>query len=337
MKTDYDNNDYGIKILKKEENKRMIKLSITCLLFGMSSLQLINAQEIKMDFPKFSGKSYDFVIFQGVESKTVVQGVIPENGKFTIKIPKEYAPYKGMSRWLITGTREGGGLDMFVLGKDYTVSCQAPEPNEKNIVFKGNESYKALNDLYRQQEGIYKRYESMLFATKSFSASDKNYTLFQNELIAQKEAYSLFQNALEKRDDYVSRFLQIVNITRGRGTVLFEREVDEADNVANYIADRMDWETLYTSGHWSSVITTWVSIHGNILQDKDRFVNEFKLISSKIKDPEKYTDFVERVLYPLKEQNKSDYIVAITTCIKDSGKYNGNNLVLQNLKPNNRV
>ena len=306
-----------------------MKLSITCLFLGVAAMQL-NAQNIKMDFPKFSGKSYDFVIFQGSESKTIVQGEIPANGKFTIKVPKEYAPYTGMSRWLITGTREGGGLDMFILGKDYSVSCQSAEPNEKNIVFKGNDSYKALNDLYRQQEGIYKRYESMLFATKSFSPEDKNYNVFQNEFASQKNAYSLFQGDLQQKGDYVSQFLQIVNITRGRGTVLYDKEADEADNVASYIAKNMNWDVLYTSGHWSSVITTWASIHGSILQNKDRFVEEFSLITSKIKDPEKYTDFVKRVLYPLKEQHKDDYIAAIAPVIKNSGKYNDSDFLAQN-------
>ncbi|MDV4042199.1 alkyl hydroperoxide reductase [Elizabethkingia anophelis] len=280
-----------------------------------------------MDFPKFSGKSYDFVIFQGSDSKTIMQGVIPPNGKFTLKIPKEYEPYKGMSRWLITGTSEGGGLDMFILEKNYRVSCQSSEPNEKNITFKGNDSYKALNDLYKQQEGIYRRYESMSFALKVFSPNDKNYNVFQEELKLQKDAYSLFQNSLQTKGDYVSQFLQIVNITRGRGTVLYENEADEAANVVSYITKEMNWDVLYTSGHWSSVISTWVSIHGNILQNKDQFVEEFTLISSKIKGDREYSDFVERVLYPLKEQHKEDYITAIAPLIKDSGKYRGQELV----------
>ncbi|WP_454059235.1 alkyl hydroperoxide reductase [Elizabethkingia ursingii] len=299
-----------------------MKISITCLLLTITSLQL-KAQEIKMDFPKFSGKSYDFVIFQGSDSKTIMQGVIPANGKFTLKIPKEYETYKGMSRWLITGTSEGGGLDMFVLGKNYMVSCQSSEPNEKNITFKGNDSYKALNDLYRQQEGIYKRYESMSFALKAFSPDDKNYNVFQDESKLQKDAYSLFQNSLQAKGDYVSEFLQIVNITRGRGTVLCEKEADEAANVVSYITKDMNWDVLYTSGHWSTVISTWVSIHGNILQNKNQFVKEFTLISSKIKGESEYSDFVERVLYPLKEQHKEDYIAAIAPLIKDSGKYRG--------------
>ena len=60
------------------------------------------AQKIDMYFPHFGGKTYDFMIFQGDKHQTLVQGTIPEDGKFTLSIPKEYAPYTGMSRWLHT-------------------------------------------------------------------------------------------------------------------------------------------------------------------------------------------------------------------------------------------
>jgi hypothetical protein len=45
------------------------------------------AQSISMEFPAFAGKSYDFIIFQGSKSITVVQDTIPQNGKFKLTIP----------------------------------------------------------------------------------------------------------------------------------------------------------------------------------------------------------------------------------------------------------
>ena len=63
-----------------------------------------------MEFPAFAGKTYDFIIFQGSQTLTEVQDTIPANGKFSIQVPQDYAPYTGMSRWLITGTTTGGGL-----------------------------------------------------------------------------------------------------------------------------------------------------------------------------------------------------------------------------------
>ena len=68
-------------------------------------------------------------------NKKVYSGAIPANGKFTLNIPKEYSTYNGMSRWLITGTAEGGGLDMYIPGKDFSVGCTEDKPSEKYYLY----------------------------------------------------------------------------------------------------------------------------------------------------------------------------------------------------------
>lgn len=35
-----------------------------------------------MDLPHFKGKANDFIIFQGTDSKMIIQGTTPEGGKF---------------------------------------------------------------------------------------------------------------------------------------------------------------------------------------------------------------------------------------------------------------
>ena len=96
-------------------------------LFFLTFLVLVSngivAQSISMEFPAFAGKTYDFVIFQGSKVETVMQDTIPKNGKFKLTIPKKYAPYTGMCRWLITGTAEGGGIDMAIPGYDFSIAC----------------------------------------------------------------------------------------------------------------------------------------------------------------------------------------------------------------------
>ncbi len=110
----------------------------------------IEAQNISMYFPHFAGKTYDFIIFQGGQQRTVYQGTIPLDGKFILNIPEEYKSYKGMSRWLITGTKEGGGLNMFIPGKDFSVSCNEAMPNNSNIVYTNNDYNKEFNDLHKK-------------------------------------------------------------------------------------------------------------------------------------------------------------------------------------------
>ncbi|MCL1671526.1 alkyl hydroperoxide reductase [Elizabethkingia ursingii] len=286
------------------------------LLLGIAALKL-QAQQMSMSFPKFSGKSYDFVIFQGSEQKTVFQGTIPEGGQFTLLIPKEYSPYKGMGRWLITGTKEGGGLDMYIPGHDFSVSCDSGTPNHTNIIYKDNPGNAELNELSKAQEKILTRYQIMLKAVNIFTTKDANYPVFQSEYNKQKKDYEKFQELLTKRADYIGEMIRIINITNGLGTKLYGKEVQKAENISLYLSHQLDWNMLYTSGHWWSILNGWVSIHTQVLKDKNRFVKEFEMISSKLKDDHQYTDFIFRVVYFLKEGNNEDYLKAIVPILKD--------------------
>ncbi|WP_165835306.1 peroxiredoxin family protein [Chryseobacterium viscerum] len=278
------------------------------------------AQKIDLYFPHFAGKTYDFIIFQGDKQQTLVQGTIPEDGKFTLSIPKEYAPYTGMSRWLITNSKEGGGLDMLIPGKDFSVSCQEAMPSEKNIIYQGNTQNQQLNELYKQQQDIFARHDAMLQATRSYPKTDKSYPAFQQEYETQKKDYKMFQASLGKDPDYAKALIRIINATQGIGTELFDNESQKADNIARYIASEMDPEVLYTSGYWTNVISAWVGMHTQVLQDPYRFVEDFSRLSSKITDKKKYTDFVGRTTHYLNEQGKDQYIAGITPWVLSSGK-----------------
>ncbi|WP_407486116.1 alkyl hydroperoxide reductase [Elizabethkingia anophelis] len=261
-----------------------------------------------MYFPHFAGKTYDFIIFQGGQQRIVYQGTIPEDGKFTLSIPEENKPYKGMSRWLITGTKEGGGLDMFIPGRDFSVSCNEATPNNSNIIYANNDYNKELNNLHQKQESILSRYEVMNQALRVFSAEDKYYSFFKIEFQRQKEAYRDFQKKLNNRSDYISQFLQIVNITRGIGTELKESQGDKAESINSYIIHKLNWEYLYTSGHWNTIIDSWISIHIRVIKDIKRFVKDYKVIELKLKSEKLHYDFSERIKQNLTTDNKQDYL-----------------------------
>ncbi|MDV3509030.1 alkyl hydroperoxide reductase [Elizabethkingia anophelis] len=282
-----------------------------------------------MYFPKFKGKSYDFVIFQGSEQKTVFQDTIPEGGRFTLSIPKEYSPYKGMVRWVITGTKEGGGLDMYIPGNDFSVSCDSDKPDNTNIIYKNNSSNAELYELSKIQEKILSRYDLMLAAKNIFTSKDRHYPVFLEEYEKQKKDYELFQRLLNKRSDYISEFIRIVNITNGIGTILYTQEKEKADNIANYITENLNWESLYTSGHWWSVINGWISIHTNVLKDQMKFIKDFEIISSKLKNDDHYKDFISKVAFFLREKNNENYLKAVAPLVKSSGRINSYNGYLE--------
>lgn len=297
-------------------NKTRIRVSLIAILSFLGA----QGQTIQMSFPHFAGKTYDLILFQGDQQKKIIQDTIPKDGKFTLAIPKEYAPYTGMSRWLITGTQEGGGIDMVIPGKDFSISCPEKQPNENNIIYQGNDQVKELTTLYKKQQTLLSRRDVMLLAVQSFPEKNKNYKIFQQEYKNQLEGYKSFQKELMTAPDYAKKLMKIVNITQGIGTELSDSEEKKAENIANVLAQEIDWQAVYTSGHWTSVISSWVDIHTQVIKDPYRFVNDFVTISKKLDDEKLYTDFVGRTSYYLTQQGKDTYISAIAPLVVASGK-----------------
>lgn len=286
----------------------------------LSTLQVFS-QTITIEFPAFAGKTYELIIFQGSEVVKVKENdTIPKNGLVKIEIPAKYAPYTGMCRWLITNTAEGGGLDMAIPGHGFKVSCLSDKPNESNIVW---ESYDAMNELNRLngiQQNIVDKYEAISKVVQLYDNKHPLYSTFINEQKIQQQAFELFKKELLTNTNYNARFLPIVNLVRGIAPILTTDEMDKAKSVDNYITNELNFDQLYTSGHWTSILQSWVQIHTQVLQNKENFAHAFNIVSKRITEPTKYTDFVGKITYYLSLYGKDDFITAITPTVVGSGK-----------------
>lgn len=246
----------------------MHKLILSFVL--LCSLQSFS-QSIAMEFPAFAGKTYDFIIFQGSQQETVQQDTIPTNGKFTLTIPKQYAPYSGMCRWLITNTADGGGLDMAIPGYDFEVSCLSATPDNDNIIYKGFDAVKELNRLNAMQQAIVDKFETMSKAAQLYDKKHKLYKSFAQEAAIQIESFEAFQEDLKQNPNYNARFLPIVNLTKGIPHRLTDDYNKKALLVNEFITQKMNVEDFYVSGHWQGIIQSWVVLQMNVVNDKDKF------------------------------------------------------------------
>ncbi|MGK0379179.1 MAG: thiol-disulfide isomerase/thioredoxin [Patiriisocius sp.] len=297
--------------------KIMHKLILSVvLLFSSQSF----SQSITMEFPAFAGKTYDFIIFQGSKQETVQQDTIPANGKFTLKIPKQYAPYTGMSRWLITNTAEGGGLDMAIPGYDFSVSCLSATPDNNNISYKGFDAVNELNRLHTKQQAIIDKFETMSKAVQLYDKKHQLYAAFTKEAAMHVKAYDAFQQDLKQNTNFNARFLPIVNLVNGIPHRLTDDYNQKALLVNEFITQKLSFEDMWVSGHWQGIIQSWVVLQMNVVNDKAQFAQDFKKISDRIKNPVHYTDFVGKLTYYLTEYSKDDYINAIAKTVLESGK-----------------
>jgi peroxiredoxin len=278
------------------------------------------AQSIRMEFPAFAGKTYDFVIFQGSKAEKVMQDTIPMNGKFVLTIPKQYAPYTGMCRWLLTNSETGGGIDMAIPGHDFSIRCTSDKPDNTNIIYTGFDAVNELNRLNGLQQKIIDRFETMSKASKLYDSSSSLYATFQKEKEAQAKAYAAFHEDLKKNSNYNARFLPIVNLIQGYAHRLSDDAYEKGKIFNEFFTQKMSIQDLYVSGHWEGIIQSWVQYQANVVSDKNKFAQDFNVLHEKIKNPAQYTDFVGKMTFYLTQYTKDDYIEAIAPIVIRSGK-----------------
>lgn len=278
------------------------------------------AQSIRMEFPAFAGKTYDFVIFQGSKAEKVMQDTIPQNGKFMLTIPAEYAPYTGMCRWLLTNSEQGGGVDMAIPGHDFAISCKSDKPDNTNIIYTGFDAVNELNRLNTKQQKIIDRFETMSKASRLYDKASPLYGSFQKEKEVQAKAYIDFQEDLKKNSNYNARFLPIVNLVQGYADRLSADDNKKGQIFNEFITQKINIQDLYVSGHWEGIVQSWVMYQVNVVNDKAKFAQDFTQISNRIKNPLHYTDFVGKMTFFLTQYGKDAYIDAIGKTVLASGK-----------------
>lgn len=298
-------------------NKLLSICFLLLLIFGQRGY----SQTIEMEFPQFAGKTFEFVIFQGSKAVKVYENdTIPADGLVKIVIPKEYAPYTGMCRWLLTNSKTGGGLDMAIPGHDFRVSCLSDTPDESNIKYIGFDAVNELNRLHREQQVIIDKFETMSKAAQLYDPNHPLYASLVKEKEVQVKAFDEFQKGLKQNNNYNARFLPIVNLIKGLSPQLTDDYEQQAKSVNEYITHDLNFDDLYTSGHWTGIIQSWVQMHAQMYVDKANFIEAFNAISQRITESEKYTDFVGKVTYSLIQFGKDDFIEGIAPTVIGSGK-----------------
>lgn len=287
------------------------------LLFSLAC----QAQTIVMEFPAFAGKTFDFVIFQGDKTIKIYENdTIPPNGIISLVIPNEYAPYTGMCRWLITNTDEGGGLDMAVPGYGFIVTCLSQQPSINNIQWHGHDAMNELNRLYKEQQLIIDKFETISKATQLYGVKHPLHIPLNTEKKTLQTKYIAFRQALKKNSNHNARLLPILSLLYGIPHKLTDKNDEKAKFTNEYMVNELDYNDLYTSGHWTNIIQSWVQMHTQMTTNKDQFVKDFTSIHLRITDPKKYTDWVDKVTYSLTKYTKDEYIEAIAPIVINSGK-----------------
>lgn len=294
-----------------------MKNYIPIIIFMLASVSTI-AQTITLEFPHFAGQTYDFKIFQGDKQIVLKKDTIPKGGKLKLVIPEAYAGYKGIAQWYFTNRKTGGGLDLIINKKDFSVSCLDSIPNQENIIYKNNSENTFSVATFSQQQALFAKHDAMLAAIRAYPKKHKLYKTFDIEYADVKKECEDYFEKLAASPLYAARFQQIVNLTMGIGTIITLDEKEKANNVNDFIVRKLDFEALYTSNHWGGIISNWVELQKMVIKDDTKFLQDARTLLKRLPTDKIYTEFVVNLTKELSRAGKDNLLADLTPDIKNS-------------------
>lgn len=277
---------------------------------------LSTAQSISLDFPHFAGKAFDFWVFQGSQKDTLAKGILDAQGKAVIALPKASLNYAGMAQWML---REGGGLDLVINREHFSVESQEALPSEENILYKGSPENNFLIKQHHRQQALFAKIDAMRLASSAY-AGDSLAALFQKELTTQEKEFENIMHEWMQSPLYAAKFRLISNLLLGIGPVLGLPEDQNAKSIHDFIVKDLDFEALFSSNLWDSLIAMWADMQENILKNDNLWLHDMQFILSRIKSPTVYTALADNIVTLWLKQGKDDITEELGAWLKKQNR-----------------
>lgn len=289
---------------------------------------LVKAQTIQLEFPKFANKAYAYVLMQGDTKDTIAKGTLDKNGKTTLKIPKEYKEYKGMSQWMLT---DGGGLDMIINKENFSVGSPEAQPHEGNIKYAGSKENIYLNEEYKKQELLFQKAELLRMTTQMYDSKETMYDILKKEWQKQEEQLNLLQIQNANSPLYAARFRVIADFIGGTTPKVYASEEERGKDLVEFVSNKVDAEVLYTSGHWNSLISEWMEIELNFIKNDNQLLSNTKKLLTRTQTGKVYDALTQKIVSLYTKYGKDDLLKELALFIKEEGRLINPSWALQRL------
>jgi peroxiredoxin len=285
-------------------------LTFTALVTSLLMAATLHAREIHLHFPHFAGHAYDWQIFQGEKEVAVRSGEIPSDGRVTLVMPEIFQDYRGMTRWLL---KKGGGLDMIYTGKEFSVECLSPQPGPGNIIYTGNPENDYLKSQHDRQQIILDKLGAVNHLLQVYAPDEALHKTALDEQTHLRRAFEQIQASRPKSPLYAARFGEIVDFTRGVADRIYDNPEDHTAYFNDFATHALDFNDLYTSGHWDQVLHHWLMMNIRSTQGDAGFEQRLNTILDRMEKDEILSAFAEKAVPLLLKQGKDDFLLGIQT------------------------
>jgi thiol-disulfide isomerase/thioredoxin len=297
------------KVLYK---KPSILLSICA---ALCSLNIVYAQKISINFPKFQGSEFAFVLYQGQKADTVQQSSIPFYGSLTLAVPETLKGYEGVASWTLA---QGGGLQFIISREDFSISCTESQPTPKTIIYKGSAENDSLLAFNAEQADLFNRINTYFQTQQSYSGNNALLAELEKTYPPLKQAFEDYQQKLARSPLYAAFFVRLNNYLQGIGSKLYlpdERQL-YVDEISRFISDELDMKRLYTSGLWNH----FISMSFELFKGEPLFAEKMITILKRTADKTTFTRLSNDLMMICEQFGWDDAREIIVNYLIDSGR-----------------
>jgi peroxiredoxin len=291
--------------------KYLSAISLVIFLLMSATLQ---ASEIHLHFPHFTGHTYEWKIFQGKDQITVQSEQIPHDGRVTLTMPDPYKDYKGMTRWLL---KKGGGLDMIYIGNSFSVECLSEQPGPDNIIYTGNPENDFLKSQHRRQQTILDKLGAVNHLLQVYQPKEDLHKTALEEQAHLRKAFAQVQADRSKSPLYAARFGEIVDFTRGIADKIYDNPEDHTAYFNDFVTHTLDFNDLYTSGHWDQVLHHWLMMSIRSDQEDAGVKKRLSTAMNRMEADYILTAFTEKAVPLLVQKGKDNLLPPIKDHLED--------------------
>lgn len=270
---------------------------------GVCISAAVNGQQIQLYFPQFGGQAYVWTQYRGQQKDTLATGALGKDGRATLIVPDWLKGTQTITQWsLLTG----GGLDLILFGKDYSVQSTSATPNEDNIFYTGNPENDFLTRYFLQRDSVLQQAQTLQSTLHTLPKNDALAVSIQQRLTSLTQKYAAMQQQLHQNPLYAARFTEIADLTRDIGDSLsFVNPESSTKTVIDFVNNRLNLRYLFTSGHWSQVWYIFIQAQAASSTTDSLLTRQLISLLIRQQDVLMRNAFVDALLTPL-EQNGYD-------------------------------
>lgn len=226
---------------------------LTAFFVAVIFVEIISAQTITVRFPHFAGKKYFFSLYRGTKVDTLQTDIIGKEGRVDLVVPDNEKGYVGIGAWAV----EGGELKFIIDGKNFSIECLDPVPNENAIVYKGSVENEAIKKYRLRQNTLFQELSMVYQARETYAANDSMRLIFEQRLPQLEKTFELYQKELAESKSYSAFYLRTINFINEIGPRLYQAGDTTAirTDLIRYIAEEVNVDYLYNSGLWNYLIS----------------------------------------------------------------------------------